>query len=324
MFQVRAASTPARGSADRRWTLLLRGGAALLAVLVVAFGVLYWTDQRTPSSPSMNQRAIGIAEAAVRKAPNDVPARLALAGAYTTDRRYDDAVSQADQVLKVDAMNVSAFLSKGYALYLKGDLPGASAAYQKVVDNGPKGEFSQVDGLVQEAHYYLGAILVKQHEPADAIAELDLALRMNPTDADALYQRGLADAATGKTRDAVTDYSKALAFVPTGWPEPWVGLAAAYTTLKDQPRAAYATAMSHLATSKVEQARTELGALLDGPVAVQAMVGLGTLAQTQGDDGQALDWYEKALKADPGNAAATAAVADLKSTGMPSSAPSSK
>jgi len=156
---------------DRTSSRLPRLLTLVLVVGMLAFGVFYYQDQHVDAGPSMVGRQIAGAEAAVKKTPNNIQARLQLAAAYLQDKRPDDALNQYDEILKADAGNRTALMGRGQILIGKGDLTAAAVSYHKVTDVAAKGEFAGADTVAQEAHYYLGSIAVKQGATRVAITE---------------------------------------------------------------------------------------------------------------------------------------------------------
>src|SRR5674476_784091 len=156
---------------DRSTSRLMRLGVLVLVIGIAAFGVIYYQDQHVDAGPSLVGRQIAGAEAAVKKAPNNVQVRLQLAAAYLTDKRPDDALKQYDEILKADKGNRTALMGRGRILIDKGDLTAAAVSYHKITDGAAKGEFAGADTVAQEAHYYLGSIAVKQGATTVAIAE---------------------------------------------------------------------------------------------------------------------------------------------------------
>lgn len=296
---------------DRATTLFLRIGAAVLAVGIVAFGLLYYKDQHVPSAPSLVERQIALTEAAVRKAPNDLNARLQLGQVYGEAKRYDAALAQFDQVLKVAPGNKDALLGKGFALMTRGDLDKAAVPLTSITKATRKGEFAGADSQLASAYYYLGVIAVKQHKPDEAVAQLGHALKIEPTDSDAMYQVGLAQLQKGAEVDAIATFRNALRFVPTGWCEPYQQMQTAYTAMKQPALATYASAMAGFCGGKADEAKTRLTALTAGPAAVDAMLGLGLIAEAQNEKATATDWYRKALAKDPKNISAISSLATL-------------
>jgi tetratricopeptide (TPR) repeat protein len=289
------------GVSDRRLSRLLGVGVLVLAVGVPAFGVLYFRDQHVDAGPSLVDRQVVSAEAAVRAAPGDIGLRLQLAGAYRTAGRLDAALAQYDQTLTVEAANRAALLGRGDVLVAKKDLPAAAAAFAKIVGAAKGGEFAAADPQLEKAHYRLGQIALQQGRVGAAVTSLSAAVRIEPTDADALYLLGTAQLREGKAARAVVSLQRAVAFVPTGWCEPYTRLSQAFRSLHRAPAASYATAMLDFCRGRPAVATRQLTALTSGPVAVPAMLGLGMIAETTSDRAAATRWYQKVLRADSKN-----------------------
>ena len=152
------------------------------------------------AAPSLVQRQVALTEAAVRKSPDDLQARLQLGLVYEQAQRYDDAVAQFDQVLKAAPDNKDALLGKGFALMTAGELDKAVVPLTAIVKATRKGEFAGADTQLAAAYYYLGVIAVKQDKPDAALTQLGHALKIEPTDSDAMYQVGLAQLQQGRAR----------------------------------------------------------------------------------------------------------------------------
>jgi tetratricopeptide (TPR) repeat protein len=294
----------------------------VLVVGMLAFGVFYYQDQHVDAGPSLVGRQIAGAEAAVKKTPNDLQVRLQLAAAYLQDKRQDDALKQYDVILTADKSNRPALLGRGHILIDKGDLKAAAVAYHKITDVAVKGEFAGADPQAQEAHYYLGSIAVTQGNTKVAITELEAALKIDKTDSDALYQLGLARLKEGSTQLAVDSFKQALLFVPMGWCEPYSELALAYGKLANAPEKTYSTAMADFCLKKPADAKAQLKTLTAGPVKVDALLGLGLIAETESSNPEAITWYQKVLKVDPKNANAISSLTRLGVT--PTSTPTTQ
>ena len=296
---------------DRTSSRLPRLLTLVLVVGMLAFGVFYYQDQHVDAGPSLIGRQIEGAEAAVRKAPSNVGIRLQLAAAYQADKRIDDALKQYDEILKADAGNRTALLGRGGVLIAKGDLQAASEAYRKITAVARKGEFAGADPQLEEAHYYLGSIAVKQGNAKEAITELKAALKIDRADSDALYLLGVAQLKADSPQLAVDSLKQALLFVPTGWCEPYSQLTLAYGKLANAPEQAYSTAMADFCHKKPADAKRQLTTLVKGPVAVDALLGLGLIAQTESNNAEAVSWYKKVLTVDRSNVTAISALSQL-------------
>lgn len=302
---------------DRALSRLLRGVVVALVVGAPLFGILYALDQRGGPDASLGQRQVTAAEAQVRAAPDNVALRIQLGQAYRQADRLDEALRQFDEVLTVDDANRAALLGRGGVLLAKGDLVGAVAAYKKITSANAGGEFAGADPQLQEAHYYLAVIAARQGALSDAADEATAALRIDKTDADAWYLLGTVQVRSGATDRAVEAFRRALTFVPTGWCEPYAQLATAYRKLGKPAEAEYAAAMVDFCQHRPTEARTRLAALVSapatvpGPTRVDAMLGLGMIAESTSDRDDAVEWYRRALAADPANATAAGGLARL-------------
>lgn len=299
------------GRSDRALDGFLKFGPIVLVLAIVAFGLFYWFDQRTPKVPSMVEQQIGQAEQAVRESPNNVPARLRLGILYHEEGRSAEGLTQLDEVLKVDPGNADAHMAKGRIMLDMGDLLGSTAAFKTVVESFGDGEFAHQDMRLQASLYWLGSIALQQDQPAQARDWLARALRIEPTDSDSLYLYGKALAKEGDHAAAIDSFRKSLQFVPTGWCEPYADIAASYTALGQPEQAQYGEAMGTACDGDRGAAKEALSGLVDGPAGVDAMIGLAKIAELDSDKDAAIDWYRKALERDPQSIAAMGGLANL-------------
>ena len=119
-----------------------------------------------------------------------------------------------------------------------------------------------------------------------------------------MYLIGTAYVATGETDKAETVLRAAVAFVPIGWSEPYVALADGFTKAGKTAAAEWASAMADLVAGRPELAEPRLLAIVESDAGVDAMIGLGLLAETKGDTAAAAEWYTRALAQSADNAAA--------------------
>ena len=294
--------TRARGGpSDRTLNRLIVGAVIVLLIGIPAIGVIYFLDRNVDPGPSMIQRTVDGAEAAVRNEPNKLSARLQLAGAYLAAERYADSVAQYTEVIAAEPANRNALLGRGKALLGSGDLAGAKRDFQTMVDDAVTGEMANADPQLQESYYLLGSIALKESRPADGEDLLLMALRIDRADADAMNLLGTAYLANGKPKDAVDVLRRAVAFVPTGWCEPYAQLTQAYTAVGDADGTAYAAGMVAFCEGRPDEATAKLQPLTNGAVAVDAMLGLALIAASQGDPATASTFYTKVLEKDPEN-----------------------
>lgn len=292
---------PTTSVSDRWVTRLLRLAVLVLVIGIPLFGYIYYQDQHVDKGPSLIERQVKSAEEAVRKAPTNIGLRLQLAQVYQSAKQLDNALKQYDETLKVDATNRGALLGRGDVLIAKNDLKAAARSFQKIVGTSNAGEFAANDPQLEQAHYSLGRIALKQGRAKDAVKSLEKALKIDGADADALYLLGTADLLIDAPERAVEVFQRAVQLVPTGWCEPYKGLSQAYTKLGRTPQAEYAGAMVDFCQKRPADAKRRLQTLTSGPVAVDAMLGLGMVAETASDRQGAIRWYQKVLRADSKN-----------------------
>jgi tetratricopeptide (TPR) repeat protein len=303
---------------DEKPSWLLRLGVLTLVIGVAGFGTIYYQDQHVSAGPSMIDRQTTTAETAVKNAPNNINARLTLAAAYQLDKRSSDALNQYNIILTAAKGNRFALLGQGSVLVAQGNLTAAAASYKQITAGNAKGEFAGADPQLQEAYYNLGSIAVKQRRTTDALFELQAALGIDPQDSDSLYLMGLAQLQAGKPQLAIDAFTKAVEFVPTGWCEPYTQLALAYGKLHKAPQATLNSGLADFCHSKTTDAKRQLMTLIKGPQAVNAMLGLALIAETDSNHAEAITWYKKVLTIDHTNVVAIAAIKQLASGPTPS------
>ncbi|HEX5591096.1 MAG TPA: tetratricopeptide repeat protein [Candidatus Limnocylindrales bacterium] len=288
------------GELDR---LIKRIGVILL-IGTVAFLGFYVFDRWRPAAPPMIDREIASLEAAVRADPADIVARGQLADAYLVAERYDDAVATYSEILTTGKADELARFGRARAYQALGNLEGAKADFQAVVDIAREGEMAHVDPMLNAAFYGLGSIALEEDEPAEAIQFLAAAVAIKRSDADALNLLGTAYVRNGEPAKAIEPLRLAISFVPVGWSEPYATLAQAYRDTGDGTRAEWAAAMSEISSGSYAAAEERLLAIRDGETAVDALIGLAILEEVQGNANAAAAWYEQALVLEPENPSA--------------------
>lgn len=286
---------------------LIRRIGLVLVVGAVLFTAFYLFDRWRPATPPIVDQQITQLEAAVRAEPADLSVRGQLADAYFLAERYDEAIREYTAILAANpAVNQKELAHFGRARAYEGtnDLALAKTDYQAVVDIAKDGEMAHIDPMLNAAFYGLGTIALAEEKPADAVQYLAAAVAIKRSDADALHLLGVAYVANGEPAKAIDVLRQAVAFVPLGWPEPYDALADAYAAVGQPELAAWSDAMAALSREDVATARAKLEALVDGPIAVDAMLGMGLVAEAESDIESAAGWYHKVLAADPDNASA--------------------
>lgn len=299
---------------DRTLGRLIRWGVVVLVLLVAVFAVVYYQGRHVSTGPSLADRQVSAAEQAVKDAPKNVQTRLKLAATYEAVGRVDEALAQYDEVLGAVPGNRVALLGKGVLLLNKGDSATAEKLFTTITTDGSTQEFALADPNLGAAHFYLAKIAGAAGEYPTAITELKKALAVDRTDADAIFLMGQMQSKAGDDAGAVASFTRALTFVPTGWCEPYQAMSSSYTALGKGAMAEYAGAMTAFCQADPEQATQRLSALVDTEAKVPALLGLGLVAETQAQRDDAVAWYQKALKAAPGNTTAITGIARLTGT----------
>ena len=289
---------------------LIRAGLKVLVVGIAIAGVLYYLDHRH-TTPTLVQRQIDAAEAAVRAAPAETGLRLRLADMYRAANRPDDALEQYDTVLGVEKHQSTALLGRAEVLAEEGDLSEAKQSFEELIGKTKGAEYANVNPQLEAAYYGLGSVLLKRGKTRDAARAAQKATKIEPTDADAWYLVGTADVKAHAYKPAVKALRQAILFVPTEWCEPYEELSKAYRAQHRKPYAEYASGMVELCRKNPGGATERLKRLTSGPVKVDAMLGLGMAAEAQSQRANAARWYRKVVAAEPENFNARGGLARL-------------
>lgn len=282
-----------------------------LVASVVGFAAFYYLDRRPVSQPTPADQAIQAAEQAVFADPGDPIARVAVADLYLAKDRVAEAIGQYEAALVIDAYYLPAHRGLGLAYLEQKLFAEAEAKYQLIVDAKKDGEFAAADKGLAEAYYFLAQAQVGQQRPAEAIPNLQGALRIDKGDSDAWMLLGSAQLAIGQPEEAVTSFSKATLFVPK-FPDAYRMLAQAYQALGDQDRARYSQAMAVYSEGDLDQAVRELQAVVQAqPDLGEAWTGLGLALEAKLQKQEAADAYRQALKGNPNDFNARAGLTRL-------------
>ncbi|MHB8958801.1 MAG: tetratricopeptide repeat protein [Candidatus Limnocylindrales bacterium] len=309
---------------DRTITRAILLVGLIILIGIPAFALFYWNDRHINDAGSVADQAVAAAEAAVQKSPNDVQARDHLAAAYIAANRTQDGITQFGEALKISATDRAALLGRGIAYLKVSQVDLAQADFQKFIDGNGTGEFAQTDPQLEQAYYELGTIQLQKGDAAGAVTTLEKALAINGGDADALYSVGQALNKTGNPTKAVSALKMAVAYVPTGWCEPYQELSVSYTALKQADGVAWSNGMVAFCQGRLTEAAAALKPLANGSMKTDALLGLGYVAAQQGDNAGAAAYFNQVLAIDPSNQSASIALASIggKSSPAPSTAAS--
>ncbi len=304
-----------------------RAAAIALVIGIPLVAGFYWFDRHPAAGPSLDDRNIAAAEELVKQNPNDIGARDHLAAAYVSAGRLDDGIAQFTEVLNAASSDRPALLGRGLAYLAEAKLDPAKvdtakldlakADFQALVDTSKDGEFAGTDPQLEQAYYELGAIALLENRAQDAVTALEAALKIDGGDADALYSLGMALIQTGDPTKGVAALRQAVAFVPTGWCDPYSGLRTGYEALKDDVGAQWAGGMVQMCSGQLDAAQAALQPLTTGSMKADALIGLALVAAARGDTATAASYYRQVLAIDPKNTSASIGLGQLGMTGSP-------
>jgi tetratricopeptide (TPR) repeat protein len=279
----------------------------LLVVLVtVSFIGYYVWDNYFRPSPSALDQAIEHMEKLIRANPNDPELRAAVAEIYLTNGMYREAITQYQETLKAVADHKGAIFGLGSAYMAIGRNNEAIQYLNRVVEMSKDNEMARLDQRLETAYYYLGQIYLNMGQPEQAVEQLENAIALVPTDADALYLLGRAHQEKQVYNDAINYYARAVNLVPD-FKEVYQGMAQCYRALGNEAVAAYPEGMMALLSGKYQEAVQQLEAAIAAkPDLANAFWGLGVAYEKTGQVEQAKGAYQQALAVDPDHIAAQA------------------
>ncbi|MFN8630576.1 MAG: tetratricopeptide repeat protein [Chloroflexota bacterium] len=294
--------------------IILIAGLGLL-IGIPAFIGFYFLDRHVTPAPSVAEQHIATAEAQVKANPTDGGARDMLAAAYVSAGRYQDGVDQFTEALKILATDRSALLGRGIAYYQLKQYDNAAKDLQTFITQNSTGEFAKQDPQLERAYYQLGVVQAAQEKWTESVNSEIAALKIDAGNADALYQLGVGLIKTGDPAKAARALQQAVAFVPTGWCEPYQAMVDAYTAQSSADGTAYAKGMVAMCTGDFATAAATLKPLATSKdFGVNALLGLALTAARSGDNPGAAAYYNQVLAQDPKNQSAIIGLSQLGHT----------
>lgn len=283
----------------------IRIAVIALGVLVIGFGVYYYVDRYVATGDrSPLEMTVEELENAVRADPDDPDTRLALAEVYIARTRYREALAQAGQVLEAYPDNERALLVLGIAHEASNQPEAAIAVLESFVDLRKDTEMAHVDTTLEAAYFFLGRAYLAADRPQEAADALDAALKISPTDADALHQAGMARQALGDHEQALGYFERATTFVPD-FTEVYLAMADSYGGLNQPDRQRYARAMQLYSTREFQAALPELLAVTAAlPDFAPGYLGLALTLEQLGDLQAGIEAAQQALTLEPNYLAA--------------------
>lgn len=174
---------------------------------LLVYSIVNQTQDKTPRTEA--ERAIIVAETAVKADPNDPKARANLAAAYLAAGRYSDALKQAEYAMKLNPDEGTGFLVAGIAQRELGRYDEAIKNIEKALQDQNK-----TADWYMKAWIELAVTYEKKGDLKGAKKALDGAIGYFPEGADLYYERARITEKMGNYYGALLDYQAVLLFDP--------------------------------------------------------------------------------------------------------------
>lgn len=289
--------------------------AAGILLVIAAFLVASWLA-RPDETADPFLAVVEDLEDKVRDDPQNVDLRISVAEAYLKAGRAEDALRQYDEALSLNPERQDALYGLGLTYRDLGQNDQAAAAFQTIIEASKDDPDGAMGRRVQGAHFYLGLTLREAARYDDAINELRLALGMNRSDADTLFELGKTFAMAGHTEDAIDAFDITLAFVPD-YREAYVELEKVATTAGDEPRASFARAMLLVLDGTEDDAIPQLQQVAENAESARYWWGLGYALEQAKDDAGAIAAYRRSVEINPGELLAAESLRRLETESAP-------
>jgi protein O-GlcNAc transferase len=200
---ARRATGSAGATRASRWLALTF--VALLVAIIAVWSVLAYDRLTQVRYTGPGQEEIDVRLEAVRLAPRDPGALLALAYAYQRAGRYDDALSTYETVLEILPVETAALYNRGVILLKLGQTAAGEESLRAALEVNP--------GHVLSAAA-LGRHFAEQGQYESVLDVVLPAVELRPSAADLHYLAGVAHENLGDAEAAEERYRLALTYYP--------------------------------------------------------------------------------------------------------------
>ncbi len=247
-------------------------------VTVAELAQQHYLQGRSDAAASKWDAAVSQFEESLRLEPRDASAHEWLGLALTNQGDLDAAMKQFKTVQQIKPDDAEGYNGAGIVLYRKGELDGAIAEYSRAL---------KLDMTSAAIHNNLGTALNKKGDLDGAIREYEEALRLAPQDGKTHNNLGVALAGKKDWQGAIHQYREAIRLDG-----------------KD-PVVLYDLGRGYAAANDIPSAITVLNdAIVHDPGMVQAHALLANLLNQSGSTWDAFAEYVKTAKLDPADAMA--------------------
>ena len=254
---------------------------------------------------------------ALEQNPKDTDTRARYATMLLQMHRVDEAERQVNDALLVDAKNPAVIVASGDVLAARTDFKAALGKYEQAMQLAPNAfqpylhaavaaielkDQTRAKGFVDTAGQLrpnvaevlaMQGLVLKQTDPKSAERLLKQAMDLAPEEPAYPYQLGVVNQAMGAPLEAIDALKKATSIDP------------------DFVDAYFSLAKTQRDLGRIKDAKESLDACVRiDPKRSDAWLELADILGTQDDDAGALKAYERALKANPGNAASVCAMGE--------------
>ncbi len=230
---------------------------------------------------SKSYYAVKTMERAAKLHPKRIATLLKLGEFQLIVRKYPEAFKTLDLIMKIDAQNAEGFYLAGRVYRDQKELDKAIASMQKAVDNDPE---------LIAVWLELGEMYAEKNDPK-AMRYFDTALRIDPENVDAQFQKAFYLHTKGKLKEAVVFYKKIIA------------------QDKNYMDAYFNTGLAYMEMDSIENAFNNFNIICNtNPRFPQAYYYKGLANEKLGEYGKAISDYTRMTRLEPSNKAAQEAL----------------
>ncbi len=148
-----------------------------------------------------------------------VRAYINRAAAYINLERYDEAIADCTEAITLDPERGRAYLYRATAYNTRGDYELAIADCTEVIEMAAAGDArdSDIDSIVVEAYIQRAYAYYKTGELNPALTDCTSAIYIDPEQAYAYFNRGLAYKGLGMKTEAISDFEKSITLSDNLW-----------------------------------------------------------------------------------------------------------